>query len=527
MNRSHLRRTPLSLRVSALRATLLLSLGLSPLACEDSDARPPDAAGGSSGQAGTPEGGALVQAGAPSDGGALVQAGAPSDGGAGGAAGLVPADYCPDPVFDPVTKLVICSNGRAHREQSRACTYSVPPTGEGGAGGASEGEGGAAGALPLFQECSSDTDCAAWPRGYCESNGGGEVRNFCRSGCVQDSDCGNGICGCDGVHPGRCLVATCSTDDDCGPNSLCAPVTGVCGPESFHCTTPEDQCISNEDCGPPSGICEMQDGHRACTQAVCGRPFMVAEAPRLAAIAARSDWLEPTLAPHFGELSPIERAQLAAHWARLGQMEHASIAAFARFNLQLLSLGAPADLVEACNRALADETAHARTCFALASAYGGAPVGPAPLDITHCFEDTNLVAIAKLVLREGCLGETVAALEASAVADAASDPAVKQAMTRIAADELQHAELAFRFLFWALTQSTAEERHELARAAAQQLAEFESEARTRDLALTDVRLAAHGLLEANALRAIQLAATRDIARPISAALFDVPAMNAA
>jgi len=247
----------------------------------------------------------------------------------------------------------------------------------------------------------------------------------------------------------------------------------------------------------------------------------------VAAIEDRADWLDATLAPDLSGLTPLERAQLAAHWARLGQMEHASIAAFARFQLQLLSLGAPSDLVEACNRALADETAHARTCFALSSAYGGTAHGPARLDIANCFEDTSLVAVAKLVLREGCLGETVASLEAVAAAEVAHDPAVKRALDRIARDELSHAELAFEFLRWALSQSSAEVRHELACAAAQQLADFESEARTGQHERTDDRLAAHGLIAGGALCAIHLAAARDVARPLLAALFDVEVPSAA
>ena len=245
----------------------------------------------------------------------------------------------------------------------------------------------------------------------------------------------------------------------------------------------------------------------------------------MAAIEARTDWLDTTIAPNPGGLTPLQRAQLAAHWARLGQMEHASIAAFARFNLQLLSLAAPSELIEACNRALADETAHTRTCFALASAYGGIALGPARLDIEHCFEDTDLTAVAKLVLREGCLGETVAALEALAAAEVASDPAVKQALARIAHDELNHAELAFKFLRWTLAQSSAEARHELARQAAQQLADFESDARNSENTPTDDRLAAHGLIAGDALRAIHLAAAREVARPLLAALFDVETSN--
>jgi hypothetical protein len=241
----------------------------------------------------------------------------------------------------------------------------------------------------------------------------------------------------------------------------------------------------------------------------------------MAAVETRADWLDPTLTPNTSELTPLERAELAAHWARLGQMEHASIAAFARFNLQLLSLGAPGRLIESCNRALADETAHARACFALASAYGGTAVGPARLDIEHCFEDTSLAAITKLVLREGCIGETVAALEAAGAAEAAVDPAVKQALTRIARDELNHAELAFQFVRWVLSTSSPEVRHELADEATQQLRDFENEARNGKLSSTDDRLAAHGLLGSDSLRAVHLAATRDVSRPLLAALFSL------
>lgn len=234
----------------------------------------------------------------------------------------------------------------------------------------------------------------------------------------------------------------------------------------------------------------------------------------------RTDWLDAALAPNPVGLTPLERARLAAHWAHLGQMEHGSIAAFARFNLQLLSLGAPSHLVEACNRALADETAHARSCFAFASAYGGTDVGPAQLDIEHRFEDASLESIAKLALREGFLGETVASLEAAAAAELAVDPSAKLALMRIASDERDHAELALQFLRWALSVCSLETRHELARSAAQQLADFESEARNRVATRTDPRLVGHGLLEGDGVREVHLAAIRDVSRPLLSALFD-------
>ena len=514
-------RTPLSKQAGVLRASLLLSLGLTPLACGGTVVNGSHGNGGSSaGDAGgsSSYGGSSVLGGAPAGG--TSAAGMSSTAGAGGTGGTKPGLACPNPVFDPATKLTTCSNGRAHRVDSLACTFTapLPPNGEGGA--SSGGEAGAAGEAGV-RFCERDTDCAGVPYGYCDYVDDSSGTMICKSGCVRDSDCGSGVCACNGENPGVCAGGSCWTDADCGPNSLCAPSIGLCGPSIFFaCTSSLDECITSDDC-EDDGRCVVEGGIRRCDSAVCGRPFLVAEAPRMAAVEPRTDWLDATLTPNVSELTPLERAELAAHWARLGQLEPASIAAFARFNLQLLSLGAPSRLVEACNRALTDETAHARSCFALASAYGGTAVGPARLDTERCFEDTSLIAIAKLVLREGCLGETVAALEATAAAESASDPAVKRALECVARDELDHAELAFQFLRWALSVSSAEVRHELASEAARQLADFESDAQQGERSASDERLAAHGLLGKGVLRAIHLAAVREVSRPLLASLFEV------
>lgn len=52
-------------------------------------------------------------------------------------------------------------------------------------------------------------------------------------------------------------------------------------------------------------------------------------------------------------------------------MEHASVAAFARFTLQLLAMGAPAELVQASVGAAADELDHARLRFGIADRFDG------------------------------------------------------------------------------------------------------------------------------------------------------------
>ena len=458
-----------SSHANALRLSLLVSLGLLPVvACGGSAVTQGDA------NAGGPSAGASgAEAGAPSTGGALTAAGAPSRGGSSPTvAGSTGNPHCDEPVTDPVSGLVSCKQGFSHRPQARTCA--APETGAAGAAGALD----APDESPSPTSCKSDADCTAFPLGYCAppmpSLPG--LSGSCRSGCLQDVDCGeNQLCVCDGsATGGKCVSGGCRIDSECGAGAYCASAGVIC--ESvFACTSVKDECLGNNDC--PNGFCYAA-GHRSCTPiGVCGRPFLIEDAPRFAEVTPRTDWLDTSLSPSLIGLSPLQRAELAAHWSRLGQMEHASIAAFARFNLQLLALGAPADLVEACNQALVDETAHAKLCFAFASAYAGTKLGPSKLDMSHCFEETSLVSVAKLVISEGCIGETVAALEALEDAEKATDPVVKNALLRIAHDERNHAELAYRFVRWALTQCSDDERSELMHEAEQRVTSFENSAR--------------------------------------------------
>lgn len=188
-----------------------------------------------------------------------------------------------------------------------------------------------------------------------------------------------------------------------------------------------------------------------------GRPFLVDQAPRTASVARRADYSAP-IAARIDGIAAERRAALAAEWTRVGLMEHASVAAFARFALQLLALGAPPELVEACQQAMQDELRHTRLAFGLASAYADAPLGPGPLSLNGALDgssDDLLVEVAMGTLVEGCIGETVAALDAREGATGATDPHVRQVLSEIAADEERHAELAWRFLDWVLGQRPA------------------------------------------------------------------------
>jgi hypothetical protein len=347
---------------------------------------------------------------------------------------------CTAPATDAMSGLVRCAEGYSHRPQPSVCVVT-------GAASSDTSKPVADGSVNCQLEAS---DCDAFLLGWCDPY----RMQTCRSGCRTDADCGSAqICVCeDGPtpHGGECVPSDCKTDADCD-GGRCASSADVCGAPQFACQAPTDECVSDSDCeGVEHCYSSATASRRRCSgDFICGRPFIVEGEPRLAPSVAETAW-SARVAPRVDRLTTSDRAALAAHWTKLGRMEHASIAAFARFQLQLLALGAPPELVQACNQALSDETAHTQLCFGLASAYAGRALGPGPLDVAHSLSDTSLADVVDLVIAEGCIGETGAALEALEAADAATDPVIRDAYARIAEDEQRHAALAFRFVQWAL-----------------------------------------------------------------------------
>jgi hypothetical protein len=194
------------------------------------------------------------------------------------------------------------------------------------------------------------------------------------------------------------------------------------------------------------------DGVRRCDEgecAVAGRPFLVADEVRLARVASRTDW-RAALTVDCPSVSDEERQALGAAWLSNALMEHASIAAFARFTLELLAVGAPAELIRDSNAAASDETRHAELCFALASSYSGKALGPGPLSIDGALDGISLEKLLVTAIAEGCIGETVAAVEAAEQLAHANDPRVREVLAGISEDEARHAELAWRFVKWAI-----------------------------------------------------------------------------
>jgi hypothetical protein len=255
-----------------------------------------------------------------------------------------------------------------------------------------------------------------------------------------------------------------------------------------------------------------------------GRPLVV-DGVSLLAPAVRGATAWPAALPdRRGAGGPVptdaERAVLADMWLRAARQEHASIASFGRFALELLAFGAPPSLVTAAHVAAMDEIRHARACFALASRYAGEPVGPGAFPLPAALPiAADLAALAAGVVEEGCVGETIAALFAAEQRAAASDPEVCAALDAIVAEESEHAELAWAAVRWAVARGGAPVLRAVEQAfdrAARRIAAAQSEPQAPGVRAEVV--AAHGRLPAGVFNQVAAQALAEVILPCARAL---------
>jgi hypothetical protein len=414
------------------------------------------------GEGGEPElggtAGDLGNIGGTSSGGTVTAGGTAPTGGvnSGGesAGGVAHNEFpCTDPVpvendLGEPSSIEHCATGGSHRVEPAQCSSRLPR---------SETCDTPSGAGDSSAQCATDADCEAKPHGVCTLLG--QVATCqCSYGCLTDADCGGkNICVCSN-DVGFCQSASCRTDDDCTAGFQCRsfrdPGSTICNMGRFECQTPSDECEADAQC-PTGQVCisDTSGVHRCLPTPPClvpGRPFLVGGQILTADLADRTDWLAAGDRSPAAVITPAAARALCAHYSRAARLEHASVAAFARFALQLLHLGAPAELVLGAQQAMGDELEHATLCFALASRFAGTPLGPSVLPLDGCLDCFDLESVLRLTIREGCLGETVAAVEAREALAHARDPSVRATLAKIERDETRHAELAFRFVRWAL-----------------------------------------------------------------------------
>lgn len=311
---------------------------------------------------------------------------------------------------------------------------------------------------------------------------------------------------------GECPSSAEAAKDIVGPG--CGYRTLSVDGEATFVAPPED--LDTEDTGWWWWSGEAGENGRCCypvTQmdvndgCVVGRPLQLAGETRAAEVVPGTGWAQAAKTT----LPAAVRTRLADHWAHQARGEHASVAAFNRLSLELLQLGAPAELLAQVQQAALDEVHHAREAFQLASRYAGQALAPAPLalDALRLATDWRSVGLAAAI--EGCLNETLAVAVATASLDASTDPLVRAHLTRVVADERRHAALSWQLLAHALRQ------------APELLVEIDAVFADASVPTVHDRpshpvLAAHGLLGPDTERAVLADALATVVRPCWAAL---------
>ncbi|HKO93395.1 MAG TPA: hypothetical protein VJU61_19710 [Polyangiaceae bacterium] len=219
-------------------------------------------------------------------------------------------------------------------------------------------------------------------------------------------------------------------------------------------------------------------------------------------------------------LEPELRALLFEEWSLAARFEHASIASFNKFSLELLAVGAPGELVLAANRASLQEVEHAQACFRVASAYAGKTVGPGPLPIGVLqLTQVNLASITRGAVEDGCVGETLAAAEAAASEQRAQPPILRSVLAKIAREERDHAALAFRFVRWACSVGGPQVRGAARAAFDAALQAYRADVAPRHPALSSALLEAHGRLSVASQTALRQHALDALLEPLRHELF--------
>ena len=178
----------------------------------------------------------------------------------------------------------------------------------------------------------------------------------------------------------------------------------------------------------------------------------------------------------------------------------------------MLGVGAPPDLVLDAQRASMDELRHARACFSLARRYGAREAGPGALRVDDALGPMSLADLAALTAEEGCVGETLGALLAEEQAHRATDPVVSRLLAGIAKDETRHAELAWRFVSWAVARGGAEVTGRV-KAAVERAVAATLGMKIRPLEVDERAWNAHGRLACAEARAVASRGVVELIRP--------------
>jgi len=222
-------------------------------------------------------------------------------------------------------------------------------------------------------------------------------------------------------------------------------------------------------------------------------------------------------------LSEEHRTKAAEYWAKVAMMEHASVASFSRFSLELMSVGAPTELLALAHQAALDEVRHTQISLSIANQFNSTSFTPGSFPISSKvvdFEFGNMEKIATAAALEGCIEETLAAAIVFHQAEYMGDSNQKVSLRSVALDEANHAAFAWRAVQWMA--STSPEVHAaVSEVFAKRAQQYESTPK-----VVSVSTLQHlGLLDQGTMVTLQHAAWHQVVVPTAVSLGFLPSLD--
>ena len=190
------------------------------------------------------------------------------------------------------------------------------------------------------------------------------------------------------------------------------------------------------------------------------------------------------------------RSILAQYWYRVAFMEHASIGAFTRLILELLSLGAIPVILRTAASSVIDEIHHAEISFSLLSHYSGESIGPweYPWIVWSWFRKVTKLNLAKEGFIDGLVGEGIAANIALWQSINTTDLALKNMFRIIYEDEIKHSIFWWEIVNWCFETSDSDEHKRLKKAFSKIFSELEIKYKNNEkIDVSDNELIVEGL----------------------------------
>lgn len=205
-----------------------------------------------------------------------------------------------------------------------------------------------------------------------------------------------------------------------------------------------------------------------------------------------------------------------------GVEAHSGVGRSARFSMQLIALSAPPTLMCAAATAIDAEMRHAEACFRLAQRYGSDESAPGALELDWMGLDGDLASVALQAVNDGCIAHALDAMAAREALEHCREPATRDVLMRRHQSKAREAQLAWRFLAWALRGAN---RELMDAVRVKFLGTLGTSAPPESPSRRDLQLLRHGLIGPGPRRLLRQRVLRDVVLPLMDALLPAPAFR--